>query len=104
MTQADCQYCIATQILTIEEFLHGAEVKMPPHFGTFKQAQKIGKQAEAEQAELGFGEFYHLPLALVIILKTSATCVFCSKMLHGIRIEHYRERYPHTHCFFVRHS
>jgi hypothetical protein len=24
-------------------------------FGTFKQAQKVGKQAEAEQAELGFG-------------------------------------------------
>jgi hypothetical protein len=36
-------------------FTHGAEVKMPPQFGTFKQAQKVGKQAEAEQAELGFG-------------------------------------------------
>ena len=43
------------QILTIEELLHGAEVKMPPQFGTFKQAQKVGKQTEAEQAELGFG-------------------------------------------------
>jgi site-specific DNA-methyltransferase (adenine-specific) len=43
------------QILTIEELLHGAEVKMPPQFGTFKQAQKVDKQAEAEQAELGFG-------------------------------------------------
>jgi site-specific DNA-methyltransferase (adenine-specific) len=41
------------QILTIEELLHGAEVKMPPQFGTFKQAQKVGKQTEAEQAELG---------------------------------------------------
>jgi hypothetical protein len=26
---------------------------MPPQFGTFKQAQKVDKQAEAEQAELG---------------------------------------------------
>ena len=43
------------QILTIDELLHGAEVKMPPQFGTFKQAQKVGKQAETEQAELGFG-------------------------------------------------
>jgi site-specific DNA-methyltransferase (adenine-specific) len=43
------------QILTIEELLHGAVVKMPPQFGTFKQAQKVGKQADVEQAELGFG-------------------------------------------------
>jgi site-specific DNA-methyltransferase (adenine-specific) len=43
------------QILTIEELLHGAEVKMPLQFGTFKQAQKIGKHADVEQAELGFG-------------------------------------------------
>jgi len=28
---------------------------MPPQFGTFKQAQKVGKQEEAEQQELGFG-------------------------------------------------
>ena len=34
------------QILTIDELLHGAEVKIPPQFGTFKQAK---------QAELGFG-------------------------------------------------
>jgi len=27
---------------------------MPLQFGTFKQAQKVAKQAEAEQAELGF--------------------------------------------------
>jgi hypothetical protein len=43
------------QILTIDQLLHGAEVKMPPQFGTFKQAQKVGKQADIEQAELGFG-------------------------------------------------
>jgi hypothetical protein len=30
-------------------------VKMPPQFGNFKQVQKIEKQAEAEQQELGFG-------------------------------------------------
>jgi hypothetical protein len=40
--------------LTIEELLHGAEVKMPLQFGTFKQAQRV-QQAEAEQPELGFG-------------------------------------------------
>lgn len=42
------------QILTIEELLHGTEVKMPPQFGTFKQAQRV-QQSGAEQAELGFG-------------------------------------------------
>jgi len=41
------------QILTIEEMLHGAELKMPPQFGTFKQAQRVQHQAEALQAELG---------------------------------------------------
>src|SRR6266702_3028911 len=40
------------QILTIDELLHNAEVKMPPQFGTFKQAQRV-KQTDAEQAELG---------------------------------------------------
>ena len=29
-----------------------SEVKMPPQFGTFKQAQRV-QQAETEQAELG---------------------------------------------------
>jgi site-specific DNA-methyltransferase (adenine-specific) len=42
------------EILTIEELLHNAEVKMPPQFGTFKQAQRV-QQMEVEQAELGFG-------------------------------------------------
>ncbi len=42
------------QILTIEELLHGAEVTMPPQFGTFKQAQRV-QQSDAQQAELGFG-------------------------------------------------
>ncbi len=42
------------QILTIDELLHNAEVKMPPQFGTFKQAQRV-LQPDAEQAELGFG-------------------------------------------------
>ncbi len=40
------------QILTIEELLHNAEVKMPPQFGTFKQAQRV-QQLGAEQRELG---------------------------------------------------
>jgi site-specific DNA-methyltransferase (adenine-specific) len=42
------------QILTIDELLHGAEVKMPPQFGTFKQAQRV-QQSESQQPELGFG-------------------------------------------------
>src|SRR5258707_2707482 len=42
------------QILTIDELLHNAEVKMPPQFGTFKQAQRV-IQPDAQQAELGFG-------------------------------------------------
>lgn len=42
------------QILTIDELLHNAEVKMPPQFGTFKQAPRV-QQADAEQAEFGFG-------------------------------------------------
>lgn len=41
------------QILTIAELLQGAEVKMPPQFGTFKQAQRV-QQPDAEQPELGF--------------------------------------------------
>ncbi len=41
------------QILTIAGLLHGAEVKMPPAFGTFKQAQKV-KEAGAEQHGFDF--------------------------------------------------
>ncbi len=41
------------QILTIEELLHNAEVKMPPQFGTFKQAQRV-QQSEGQQPELDF--------------------------------------------------
>lgn len=40
------------QILTIEDLLHNAEVKMPPQFGTFKQAQRV-QQSDAQQPELG---------------------------------------------------
>lgn len=39
------------QILTISKLLHGAEVQMPPQFGTFKQAQRV-QQPEAEQGAL----------------------------------------------------
>ena len=42
------------QILTIEELLHNAEVKMPPQFGTFKQAQRV-QQSDTEQYKLGLG-------------------------------------------------
>jgi site-specific DNA-methyltransferase (adenine-specific) len=40
------------QIFTIEELLHNEEVKMPPQFGTFKQAQRV-QQPEPLQGELG---------------------------------------------------
>ena len=40
------------QMLTIGELLNGAEVKMPPQFGTFKQAQKV-QHTDAAQPELG---------------------------------------------------
>lgn len=41
------------QILTIEELLHGAEVKMPPQYGTFKEAQRVRLQGpEHPQLEL----------------------------------------------------
>lgn len=36
------------QILTVNELLHGAEVKMPPAHGTFREAQRV-RQAEAGQ-------------------------------------------------------
>jgi len=32
-----------------DKLLHGAEIKMQPQPGIFKQAQKVGKQAEVEQ-------------------------------------------------------
>lgn len=43
------------QILTIDDLLHGrAQAKMPPQFGTFKQASRVQKTI-ANQQELGFG-------------------------------------------------
>ena len=39
------------QILTIVDLLRGAEVQMPPQFGTFKQAQRV-RETDAEQQEL----------------------------------------------------
>ncbi len=40
------------QILTVEELLRGAGVKMPPPFGTFKQAVRKHQQPYAQQGEL----------------------------------------------------
>lgn len=34
------------QILTIEELLHGAEIKMPPQHATFKEAERVRSQAD----------------------------------------------------------
>lgn len=39
------------QILTIADLLKGSEVKMPPDYGTFKQAQRVDRP-EAEQGML----------------------------------------------------
>ncbi len=40
------------QILTIEDLLAGAQINMPPAYGTFKQAERI-KKSEGTQGELG---------------------------------------------------
>jgi hypothetical protein len=34
------------KILTIEQLLQGAEIKMPPAHGTFQQAQRVEVQGE----------------------------------------------------------
>lgn len=41
------------QILTIEQLLHGAQVQMPPAYGTFKQATKVKAGSGPEQPSLG---------------------------------------------------
>jgi len=41
------------QILTVADLLHGAEVKMPPRIGTFKQAAAV--KANANQPGLALG-------------------------------------------------
>jgi site-specific DNA-methyltransferase (adenine-specific) len=43
------------QIFTIADLLKGAEVKMPPAFGTFKQAQRAD-QSGASQGMLEMGD------------------------------------------------
>ncbi len=43
------------QILPVADLLHGAEVKMPPAHGTFKQAQKARSVPEGQQAAMDFG-------------------------------------------------
>jgi site-specific DNA-methyltransferase (adenine-specific) len=40
------------QILTISELLKGARVKMPPQYGTFKQAQRVKQNNETTQPDL----------------------------------------------------
>ncbi len=42
------------QILTVEDLLHGAEAKMPPQHGTFKEAQRVRTQgADSPRFEFG---------------------------------------------------
>jgi len=43
------------QIVPVADLLHGAEVKMPPAHGTFKQAQKARHAPEGHQPALDFG-------------------------------------------------
>ena len=45
--------CPRIQILTIEQLLHGSQVKMPPAHGTFKQAEKV-KKDDGVQGALDF--------------------------------------------------
>lgn len=41
------------QILTIEELLHGVEVKMPPQHGTFREARRARlRGSEQDQLDL----------------------------------------------------
>jgi hypothetical protein len=47
---------VKIQILTIEELLHGAEIKMPPQYGTFKEAQRVRLQGP-EHPQLDLEEF-----------------------------------------------
>ncbi|MBA2364576.1 MAG: restriction endonuclease, partial [Chloroflexia bacterium] len=42
------------QILTIEQLLHGAEIKMPPPHGTFREAQRV-RVSDAEQVQFDLG-------------------------------------------------
>ena len=43
------------QILSVTDLLQGAEVKMPPQYGTFKQARRVqSSQTDVEQVELEF--------------------------------------------------
>jgi len=39
-----------SQILTIDQLLYGAQVQMPPTYGTFKQAQKVKKDEGVQGA------------------------------------------------------
>ncbi len=41
--------------IRIRDRLHGAEVKMPQAYGTFKQAQKARPAPEGHQPALDFG-------------------------------------------------
>ncbi len=41
------------QIVTIAELLHGAEVQMPPAYGTFKQAGRVQPML-GEQLGMGY--------------------------------------------------
>lgn len=40
------------QILTIAELLAGAEIKIPPAYGTFKQAQKVDDTPKVTQHKM----------------------------------------------------
>ncbi|HLZ81728.1 MAG TPA: DNA methyltransferase [Ktedonobacteraceae bacterium] len=44
--------CPRIQILTIADLLKGAKIDMPPQYGTFKQAQRVKGDVEAEQVGL----------------------------------------------------
>jgi hypothetical protein len=48
------QEYLRIQILTIEQLLHGAEIKMPPAHGTFKEAQRV-RRSDADQVQLDLG-------------------------------------------------
>ncbi len=47
------------QIVPVADLMHGAEVKMPPAHGTFKQAQKARQAPDGHQPALDFGAMAH---------------------------------------------
>jgi hypothetical protein len=61
---AGCASNPRMQMLTIEDLLHGAEVKMPPQYSTFKEARRArmgGKHIPSSTSRLAIAAASRLP-------------------------------------------